>query len=165
MKLFAIITAGLMAAGGGAYLYSTSTCSKSACSAPVAKTGGCCAKETVAESECCEKQEACCEKVEACCADATAKKTKAKACCAAQEECCVTVEACCAVATGVTAQVKADACCATKEACCLVQAACCTAESVRAVAKPREIKGCCDEACSTTVQTVISAASSIVNVK
>lgn len=49
MKLFAIITAGLMATGGAVYFYSTSLCSQSGgcplssmSTAPVAKTGGCC---------------------------------------------------------------------------------------------------------------------------
>ena len=57
MKLFAIITAGLMATGGAVYFYSTSPCSKSGgcplssmSTAPVAKTGGCCSHN---EPECC----------------------------------------------------------------------------------------------------------------
>ena len=56
MKLFAIITAGLMATGGAVYFYSTSPCSKSGgcplssmSTAPVAKTGGCCSHSELTE--------------------------------------------------------------------------------------------------------------------
>lgn len=139
MKLFAIITAGLMSAAGGVYFFSTSysNCSKSACSAPVAKTGGCCALETATHD-----------------------------CCATQEECCLIPEACCAVVSQVSTKVSTkSACCAAQDECCIVLAACCAAEKVSAVAKPIEIKGCCEEACVKPAQTVSAAAASIATVK
>ncbi len=135
MKLFAIITAGLMAAGGGIYFYSTSTCSKSGCntSAPVAKTGGCCL---------------------------TGDKPD---CCATQDACCVLQEACCSSATSVSA--KTPTCCAAKEECCIINAACCTATKASAVAKPVEIEGCCAACAVTPTSAVAGAAKSIATAK
>lgn len=118
MKLFAIITAGLMAAGGGVYFYSASTCSKSGCTgAPVAKSGGCCAEKL----ECCATHEECCPITEAAGAVATN------------------------LTAAVSAKAS---CCAVKDECCLVLAACCTAEQVNAAAKPIEIAGCCEACAS-----------------
>ena len=52
MKLFAMITAGLMALGGAAfYLHHSGSCPFSS-SCPVAQSGGCC--EISSESSCCE---------------------------------------------------------------------------------------------------------------
>lgn len=142
MKLFAIVTATLMAVGGGSYYFlgSSHECSKGRCAmaptpAPVAMSGGCCHDEDV------------------------------PSCCQRQDECCAVQEACCAVATSV-ASVKKPDCCAAKEECCLVTAACCTVAGVKAAAKPIEIAGCC-EACPTPTPTrnVSEAAKAIAGVK
>src|SRR5689334_12016396 len=73
MKVFAIITAALMAsAGGGYYYYTTQSCHSHA-DCPIAKTGGCCLKGDATQScetpcggctndclECCDICELCC---------------------------------------------------------------------------------------------------------
>ncbi len=140
MKLFAIVTAGLMAVAGSSYYFfgTSSHCSKGTCGlapAPVATSGGCCSTGDVATHDCC----------------------------ALQEECCALQEACCTVATSVAAK-KSD-CCAAKEDCCLVSAACCTAVSVKAAAKPIEIESCCGACVVTPTRTVSDAAKSIASVK
>ena len=113
MKLFAIITAGLMAVGGGFYYYTASShCSTGKCdlaSAPVAKSGGCCAGGEL--PACCHTQDECCELQDACCAVAVgvAKAPKPAAYCAAKEECCVVGALCCGDAATPTGAVTAAA--------------------------------------------------------
>lgn len=143
MKLFAIVTAGLMAAGGGSYyLFGTSTCSGNKCGmrAPVATSGGCCSTAADVPS-----------------------------CCAAKEECCELQQACCAVATGASAK-KAD-CCYPEAPCCVAQAECCLAgvccatASAKAVKKPIEIESCCEAPAPTAARVVSGAAKSIAGAK
>lgn len=159
MKLFAIITAGLMAAGAGVYFYSTySPCSKGGCPAPVAKTGGCCdgTEPVKAATSCCPNPcdecvaKGCtgCDLCATCCGSAKTAAKPAGACCATEK-----------------VAAKPDACCAAKDECCLVQAACCAAEKVAAKAKPREIVGCCDEGCASPARAVTDAAKSIAGAK
>ena len=136
MKLFAILTAGLMTVGGGYYFsQSGSNCSRSGCGMPLpTATSGCCSGEP---------------------AD----------CCATQDECCALQAASSAVATHVVASAKTkSSCCAVKEECCLVTVACCTAEKVIAAAKPIQIESCC-EACVSPASAVTSAAKSIASAK
>ncbi|MBP3955520.1 hypothetical protein J8F10_09530 [Gemmata sp. G18] len=114
MKLFAILTAGLMTVGGGYYFsQSGSNCSRSGCGMPLpTATSGCCSGEP---------------------AD----------CCATQDECCALQAASSAVATHVVASVETK-CCAKTDKDRLVTAACCTVEKVIAVAKPIQIESCCE---------------------
>ncbi len=145
MKVFAIITASLMAVAGGVYFYSTeSGCSGAKCGGyPVAKTGGCCDKATGEVS------------------------TEIPTCCAKLDDCCLTNAACCTTASVAKANTPCcfpgAACCEAGLPCC-VTAACCTVTSMTVVAKPKEIAGCCDEGCCVTT-TVKHAAKSIASVK
>jgi hypothetical protein len=118
MKLFAIITAGVLAAAGGAYYMHSEGCPfsggcKTSCSAPapaeVASVSDCCA----VKSPCCAPQtEVCCQP------DAS--------CCGPTAECCALGLACCLEAKAVaTAQVTKPDCCAIGADCCAVGAACC----------------------------------------
>jgi hypothetical protein len=105
MKVFAIVTACLMAAGGATYYLSSSdTCPLTGC--PVAKTGGCCATDSVAKSDCCA--------------------VPCPACATDCRECCTVCEACCVAGASVPTvkTVKAD-CCAAGDVCCAPGAACC----------------------------------------
>lgn len=93
MKVFAILTAALMTAGGAAYYFSASDSSAPCCklkSAPVAKTGGCCTDEptcglcptSTAKTDCCAIGAECCVAGAACCLSPVAAKVEA------EEECC-----------------------------------------------------------------------------
>ncbi|MBY0460543.1 MAG: hypothetical protein K2V38_24775 [Gemmataceae bacterium] len=140
MKLFAIITAGLMTVGAGVYFATEcGTCSNRGCNLPVATSGGCCA----AKSECSTSADSGCGS----CADCA---TACGACCAVCDLCCATT----------TAKVSKSDCCATKEVCCVIGAACC--ESAVAAAKPREIGACCESAPSRTTRTVTAVGTSVV---
>jgi len=99
MKLFAIITAGLMTAGTGAYFLHQGECPLSK-SCPVAKSGGCC-----------ESTPSCCEVPCASCATSCS-------------DCCVVCEECCSAGVLTSVSAKAD-CCSTGDVCCVAGAACC----------------------------------------
>lgn len=146
MKVFAILTAALMVAGGSAYYFgafessSPSPCCKLK-TAPVAKTGGCCSDS----------------QNPACCANGGTPD-----CCGPNEPCCLTgVEccisgACCEPATATTA-AKAD-CCAVGADCCFPGSACCSAPAavaVRAKAAPVE-EACCPH-CLTPAKVATAA--------
>jgi hypothetical protein len=104
MKVFAILTACLMAAGGATYYISSEGCPFSS-NCPVAKTGGCSA--TVAP----------------CCATpCPACSTDCLECCAVCEQCC---EAGATVPAIATASVKTN-CCSAVEVCCETSASCCS---------------------------------------
>ena len=112
MKVFAILTACLMAAGGATYYLSSSdTCPLTGC--PVAKTGGCCATDAAAKPDCCV--------------------TPCPACSVDCRECCTVCEECCAAGVSVAsvplaAKAKPD-CCAVGDVCCAAGASCCSDKS------------------------------------
>jgi hypothetical protein len=82
MKVFAIITAALMAtAGAGYYFYTDSNCSNSSC--PIAKLGGCCANGDKVQScelpcgGCSHDCQECCDICELCCSAGAQVSTSA----------------------------------------------------------------------------------------
>jgi hypothetical protein len=124
MKVFAIITAGLMAAGAGAYyLHSDSA------GCPLAKSGGCCVTSPQDKPGCCETAcpacttdcTECCDVCELCCtAGVQASVAAAKAdCCVPGADCCfgagtavakpAATEDCCSVRTSPTSVATAAA--------------------------------------------------------
>ncbi len=130
MKLFAIITAGLMAAGSGAYyLHSNSPCHSNA-DCPVAQAGGCCTPGQSDKPICCTIPcpacsidcLACCDACEVCCTAGVQAPVSAKV---------ADKPSCCAGASKVTA-TKAN-CCVPGADCCI--SACCS-DVENAVAKP-----------------------------
>ncbi len=128
MKVFAIITAALMASGGAAYyMHSDGGCplskSGSCCTASVDATPICCTTPCPACSAdcltCCDTCEVCCTTgVQAaasakpeCCSAGAAKVATAKAsCCAPGADCCVS--ACCFGAAAAVAKPAVEECCA-----------------------------------------------------
>ena len=106
MKVFAILTACLMAAGGATYYLTSSESGCPLTGCPVAKTGGCCATDAVSKPDCCV--------------------TPCPACSTDCLECCAVCEECCAAGVSVAAvkTAKAD-CCAVGDVCCAPGAACC----------------------------------------
>ena len=121
MKLFAIITAGLMAAGTGAYfLHSGSDC-------PLAKSGGCCQATATATPDCCATAcpacatdcLTCCDLCESCCTVAVqAPVSEVKA------ECCAAGASKLGAGAAKVAAVKTDCCAASAEFCEPVSACC-----------------------------------------
>lgn len=105
MKIFAILTACVMAAGGATYYFASNDggCPFSRC--PVAKTGGCCGTE-----------EASAGKPECCLLPCPACSNDCGECCAVCEDCCI-AGAGSAKSVPTAAKVKSD--------CCLVGADCC----------------------------------------
>ena len=106
MKVFAILTAALMTAGGATYYISSEGCPFSGC--PTAKSGGCCVTDKVSDcaaacSLCSDECLDCCTVCEECCVAgasiATASKTD---CCAVAAACCDKASACCADKGGPT---------------------------------------------------------------
>lgn len=105
MKLFAIITAGVLAAAGGVYYFASEGCpfgGKTGCSAPMpsaeVSASDCCAVKAET-SDCCAKVEACCEAVAPCCSEAKVAKAVKADCCAVGADCCAIGAACCLGAT------------------------------------------------------------------
>jgi hypothetical protein len=96
MKAFAIVTACVLAVGGGSYYFhSCDTCPLTG--NPIAKTGGCCGGDHATSS--------CQEPCPACSADCL--------------ECCAVCESCCEAGASVpTTAVAKVSCCAEAESCC-----------------------------------------------
>lgn len=121
MKVFAILTACLMAAGGATYYLTSSdgTCPLTGC--PVAKTGGCCATGDASKVDGCAEPcpacstdcRECCDVCEACCVagvSVPAVKTSAKAdCCSALEACCEKATTCCGDKAATPASIATSA--------------------------------------------------------
>lgn len=126
MKLFAIVTAGLLAAAGSAYFALSDGCpfASSGC-----KTG--CPLPAAALDTNSGDSDACSAAEPSCCAMSKVVATKAAGCCAATEECCIAGLPCCAAASAavnatVTAAKAARAeCCSVSTLCCEIGAACC----------------------------------------
>lgn len=103
MKIFAILTASLMASAGGAYYFTASDggCPFGGC--PVAKTGGCCQTESAAaQPDCCQLPCPACE-------------NDCRECCAVCEDCCV---------AGATVVAPAPTAAKAKKAGCCVSGEC-----------------------------------------
>ena len=121
MKVFAILTASLMSAGGAAYCFqdSCSTCSHAE-NCPVATAEGCCSTDT--------EQPSCCE-------------VPCPACATDCSDCCAVCELCCAAGAQalVSAKVATSAnCCAAGDVCCLAGAACCNGGTRWSPSRPLE---------------------------
>jgi hypothetical protein len=117
MKVLALLTASLMAAGGATYFFASSSdggCPFSRC--PVATSGGCCSAEKAsAKHSCCELACPACE-------------TDCAECCSVCETCCVAGAGTASLNTSVVkAKAKSDCCAAGGSDCCAPGAACCAA--------------------------------------
>ncbi len=131
MKVFAILTASLMTAGGAAYLIqdSSSICQHS-CSYRAAKTDGGCSGNA-------EKPSCCSLPCPECATDCS--------------DCCAVCEQCCAAGAQTAVSTKSAlgaSCCAAGDACCLAGAACCTVAEVPASENPAQFA-----AAATTAST------------
>lgn len=148
MKLFAIITASLMATAGGAYyLHSNSSCcaKRSNADCPVAQVGGCCAPDSAGKPVCCTNPcpaceadcLACCDACEVCCsagvqASVSTKAADKSSCCAGTPKVAAKKAGCCG---------PNSPCCEAGLLCCLTDACC--EDAARAVAKVAAKADCC----------------------
>lgn len=162
MKLFALITASLMMAAGGAYYLSSgsTSCSKrcGAGAPAVAEVGGCCDPSHADKPVCCLNPcpacsadcLTCCDTCETCCSAGLQAAVSAKPAAAAFS---------CCGASKATAVAKAD-CCAPGADCCI--AACCFGAE-QAVAKTAD-EECC-AICTSPARVATTAVMAGVGVK